>query len=78
VDEIALYTTRELIDELMRRKTFLGVVVHAEDELRTAEWRGDQTFKVRFNTNLDAARVGRLLDVVAEHLELRQDDLSNE
>ena len=46
-------TTKELIEELMRRKTFLGVVVHAEEELKAA-WQGERIFKVRFNDNLNA------------------------
>src|SRR5436190_1642321 len=35
---LELYTTRELIEELMRRTTFLGVVVHSEEELRNGAW----------------------------------------
>jgi hypothetical protein len=65
---LELYTTRELIDELIRRQTFLGVVVHAEDDLKGA-WTGEKTFQVHFNSNLDAAQAGRLLDVVSSYME---------
>jgi len=67
--ELSIFTTQELIDELLRRSTFLGVVVHAEQEQRHAGWRGDKVFKVRFNDNLEAGQVGRLLEVVANHIE---------
>jgi hypothetical protein len=64
---IELCTTRELVDELMRRKTFLGVVIHAEDEVR-GRWPGEGTFQVHFNANLDAAQASRLLDAVAQYM----------
>lgn len=67
--ELELYTSRELIDELMRRKTFLGVVIHSGDELKARAWTGERVFTVHFNSNLDAAEAGRLLDVVAEQLD---------
>jgi hypothetical protein len=66
--ELELYTTRELVDELMRRKTFLGVVVHSEEELK-GEWSGERTFQVHFNHNLDAGQATRLLDTVADYME---------
>src|SRR5262245_55405018 len=66
--DLALFTTSELIDELLRRKTFLGVVIHAQDELKAPAWQGTQVFKVRHNANLSAAEAGRLLDVIAEHM----------
>jgi hypothetical protein len=65
---IELFTTAELVDELMRRQTFLGVVVHSEEELKGA-WKGERTFKVRFNSNLDATQTCRLLETVAEHMQ---------
>jgi hypothetical protein len=68
--DLDLFTTSELIAELMRRRTFLGVVVHSQEELKQDEWSGDRTFKVHFNSNLDTARASRLLDVVAEHMNL--------
>jgi hypothetical protein len=61
---LELFTTRELVDELMRRTTFLGVVVHSEQNYR-GTWQGERTFQVHFNSNLDATQAGRLLDAVA-------------
>jgi hypothetical protein len=66
--ELELYSTQELIDELLRRATFQGVIVHAADEARQAEWEGERVFKVRFNANLGTEEAGRLLDVVGHHL----------
>jgi hypothetical protein len=67
--ELALFTTQELIDELVRRSTFLGVVVHAQDEHRQAEWTEDKIFRVQFNKNLEPPQVGRLLDTCAQHID---------
>ena len=66
--ELAFYTTEELITELLSRSTFLGVIVHAPNDLKR-EWEAEQVFKVRFNGNLDTPQVGRLLDVVARRLD---------
>lgn len=67
--ELSFFTTQELIAELMRRQTFLGVVVHAEDEQRGQSWDGARSFNVHFNGNLGPTEVSRLLDTVAEHME---------
>jgi hypothetical protein len=64
---LELYTTRELVQELMRRQTFLGVVVHAEQELR-GPWRGERIFEVHFNSNLQAEQAARLLEAVTERM----------
>jgi hypothetical protein len=69
--DLAFFTTPELIEELMRRQTFLGVVVHSEQEFKGAAWGAERVFKVRFNAHLDAERVARLLDVIAAHLDNR-------
>jgi len=57
-----------LIAELMGRKTFLGIVVHSEQELKASPWTGERLFKVHHNANLDTAEAGRLLEVVAQHV----------
>jgi hypothetical protein len=64
---IELCSTAELVEELMRRQTFLGVVVHSEQELK-GRWTGERTFKVHFNANLDAAQACRLLGAVARDM----------
>jgi hypothetical protein len=66
--ELELFSTAELIDELLRRTTFQGVVVHAQDGAKSRDWSGERIFSVRFNANLGTEEVGRLLDVVSQHL----------
>jgi hypothetical protein len=66
---IELYTTKELVNELMNRRTFLGVVIHSEKELK-GEWPGEGTFQVHFNSNLDTGQAYRLLDAVAQYMSL--------
>jgi hypothetical protein len=65
---LELSTIHELVEELMRRKTFLGVVVHSKEEQK-GPWRGERMFKVRFNENLDAGETCRLLEHVAGRME---------
>jgi hypothetical protein len=67
-DELELIGTRELIDELMRRTTFQGVVVHALDDAKSADWEGERLFAVRHNGTLGTEEAGRLLDVVSQHI----------
>jgi hypothetical protein len=64
--ELAFYSSRELVDELVRRQSFLGVIVHAIEETRGQGWTGNKNFQVRFNENLDTESVCRLLNIVAE------------
>ena len=66
---LELYTAKELIDELMRRKTFLGVVVHSEADYKNRQWNGERIFRVHFNENLDPGQAFRLLDTVAGRLD---------
>jgi hypothetical protein len=65
---LELHSTTELIEELLRRKTFLGVIVHSEQELK-GQWKGERTFKVHYNSNLNAGQTCRLLDAVTQYLE---------
>jgi hypothetical protein len=67
--ELELYTTSQLIDELMRRKTFLGIVVHSKEELREKDWQGERVFQVHFNANLNPAAASGLLNAVADFVE---------
>jgi hypothetical protein len=68
--DLAFYTTQELIEELMRRQTFCGVVVHSADDQKREVWGDERMFKVHFNQNLDSTRVSRLLDTVSEYLDV--------
>jgi hypothetical protein len=67
--DLELYTTKELIAELMRRQTFLGVVVHSEGEFKNEDWGGARIFRVHFNDNLDAGQALRLLETVASRMD---------
>jgi hypothetical protein len=66
--DLELYTTNELIDELLRRKTFLGVIIHAKEELKEERWRGEKVFQVHFNSNLDSQTACGILDAVTEYI----------
>jgi hypothetical protein len=68
IGELELYSTRELIEEILRRTTFQGVIVHAQEEARNPDWEGERMFLVRHNTNLDTEEAGRLLDVVSQYI----------
>jgi hypothetical protein len=70
--DLAFYTCDELIQELMRRKTFYGCIIHSADDHKHDGW-DERTFRVHFNSNLDQVRAGRLLDAVAERLTLEID-----
>lgn len=75
--ELAFYTTDELINELMRRRTFLGVIVHSPQEMKNDQWGEERTFRVHFNGNLGAGKAGRVLERVASYMDLHvtEDDL---
>jgi len=66
--DLELFATEELIDELMRRTTFQGVVVHARDGAKSRQWSGERVFRVRINRNLAPEEASRLLDVVSQHI----------
>jgi hypothetical protein len=65
--DLELYTSQELIRELMRRQTFLGVVIHSENDLK-GDWTDERIFKVQFNSNLEPQQVSGLLEVIADRL----------
>lgn len=67
-DDLELFSTQDLINELVRRQTFLGIVVHSEEEARRQDWPHERRFRVHFNGNLGHDEAARLLSVVSEHL----------
>jgi hypothetical protein len=77
-DELSLYTAEELIDELMGRSTFQGIVIRAEDSYKGGPWKGEQTYKASWTSNLGDARIEQVLEQVAQgvrrHNERNQDD----
>lgn len=66
--ELEFFSTEELIDELMKRTTFQGVIVHARDGAKSRHWSGERVFRVRINQNLAPEEAGRLLDVVSQQI----------
>jgi len=68
--DLAFFTAQELIEELMRRKTFLGVVVHSSEDWKDGHWGDERTFKVHFNENLENSQASRLLTRVADYMDL--------
>ena len=66
--DLELFSTEELIDELMRRTTFQGVIVHARDGAKSRSWDGERVFRVRINENLSREETGRLLEVVSQRI----------
>ena len=70
--DLAFFTCDDLIQELMRRKTFYGCVVHSADEHKHDAWE-ERTFRVHYNQNLDPRRAGRLLNRVGEYISVHID-----
>ena len=66
--ELELFTTQDLINELLRRTTFQGVIVHAIDGAKSRHWTGERLFAVDHNATLDTEEAGRLLDVVSQYI----------
>jgi len=66
--DLELFSTDELIDELLSRSTFQGVVVNSRDEAKSRHWVGERIFNVRHNANLDVEEAGRLLDVIRQYM----------
>jgi len=66
--DLELFGTQDLIDELLRRTTFQGVIVHAVDGAKSRDWVGERVFSVRHNANLGTEEMGRLLDVISQHI----------
>ena len=73
MSELAFYTTQDLIRELMSRQTFYGVVVHSAEDHKRDAWQDERVFKVHFNQHLDSERASRLLDTVAEYMNIHLD-----
>jgi len=67
--ELAFVTNEELIAELMRRKTFMGVVVHSESDWKHQDWGEERMFRVHFNGNLSIEEASRLLNRVASYID---------
>jgi hypothetical protein len=67
-NDLELYTTEELINEIINRTTFQGVIVHAEGDCKTNDWRGARNFKVHWNNNLERHEAGTILEKMSHAL----------
>jgi hypothetical protein len=67
--DLSLVPVKELIDELMRRTTFLGVVVHSVDDYK-GRWQGEKNFRLHFNSNLTVDETSGLLDAVSKYIDM--------
>jgi len=65
---LELSTTQELIGELVRRGTFLGVVIESEKEYRSDGWGPERMFRVHLSRHLDTPEALRLLDAIVTRL----------
>lgn len=68
VNDLELFTTTELIEEIIRRKTFQGVIVHAEGDCKNQNWRGVRDFQVHWNDNLGRREAGDILERMSHAL----------
>ncbi|MDB5349167.1 MAG: hypothetical protein JWN86_414 [Planctomycetota bacterium] len=68
IGELELFSTQDLVNELLRRSTFQGVIVHAVDGAKSPHWDGERLFAVHHNANLGTEEAGRLLDVVSQYI----------
>lgn len=67
-DALELVSTQELINELVRRTTFLGVIVQSTSEFRGRWNDGERSFRVHYNNNLNDDEARRLLAVVSDQM----------
>ena len=84
--ELEFFATQDLIDELLRRTTFQGVVVHAVEGAKIAIGTENAAFRyislmtvfflyffaVSHNANLRTEEAGRLLNVISEYIASRE------
>ncbi len=70
--ELELFSSQELIHELLRRTTFQGVIIHALDGAKDPDWVGERLFAVHHNASLDTEEAGRLLEVVSQYIANRE------
>ena len=68
--ELTFVTNEELIAELMRRNTFLGVVIQSETDLKQANWGEERNFRVHFNGNLATEEASRLMSRCASYIDV--------
>jgi hypothetical protein len=68
---LEFYTSAELVNELMKRKTFMGIIIHSKEEFKERTWQGDKAFHVHVTANLDAGETSLILGAVAGSFDLK-------
>lgn len=69
VRDLELFATEELLEEILRRSSFQGVVIHAREAVGNGPAVSERAFRVCFNSNFETEEVGRLLDHVSRRLD---------
>lgn len=64
---LEFYETKELIDEIIGRWTFQGVVIHATRECTNPKW-ADREFSIRSNSNLTKDELIMVMEQMIEIL----------
>ncbi len=67
-DELAFFTSAQLIQELMQRTTFYGCIVHAAGDHRGEDWQ-ERLFHVHCGPALSTAEASRLLETISERID---------
>lgn len=65
---LELYTTEEMVEEIINRTTFLGVVIQSEEDCKNKNWYGKKAFKIHWNNNLNNKEVADILENMASSL----------
>lgn len=68
IGDLELYSTEELIAEIVERQTFQGVIVHAEGDCKNHAWRGAKNFKAHWNNNLERQEAIKILEQMSHAL----------
>ena len=76
MNELALYTSTELIDELAKRATFAGIIIRSDKELKT-HLTLHQNWDITYS-KLSAAQVHELLQDTVEHFRQLAETEANE
>jgi len=67
--ELSFFTNQQLIEELLRRTTFVGAVLFSKDPIKNGDWGDERTMTIQFNDNLSPDEAIRLFEIAAERVE---------
>lgn len=65
LESLELYTTKEMIEEIINRTTFQGIMILSENDCKDPKWCGKKTFGVHWNNNLTNKEVVDILESTA-------------